>query len=345
MSQQTRIREIEVFRFAGLSARRFEVSNGLNVFFGPNESGKSTLQAFLRGVLFGFSKKFSAARVSENWGGRLSLDWATRGVVVRRVASKKRSEGEVTIEDERGQAGTSQLLEAALGHVSESLFAEVFSMTLDELQQFSRLTDERHISEAFLSAQLFGARQLPAVQAQFQSEADALFKAKARVPRLNEKLHELDEVRKRLAALEVRPEKYAMQERETGETDAKLSEHVQQLRIAEIHFAEQSALLEILPLLREAKTLEHATRGDSVNEEIESVSVARALMLAVEEAAQKVAAQQRAVDLIQRALEQSSPVSAQELADVERDLKEALASEAQVDALAPDRAELAQLRA
>src|SRR5215472_10822606 len=42
---------------------------GLNVFHGPNETGKSTLMAFIRSMLFGFEKRGSAKRYEPINGG------------------------------------------------------------------------------------------------------------------------------------------------------------------------------------------------------------------------------------------------------------------------------------
>ena len=42
---------------------------GLNVFHGPNETGKSTLMAFIRAMLFGFEKRGSARRYEPLKGG------------------------------------------------------------------------------------------------------------------------------------------------------------------------------------------------------------------------------------------------------------------------------------
>ena len=42
---------------------------GLNVFHGPNETGKSTLMAFIRSMFFGFEKRGSAKRYEPLHGG------------------------------------------------------------------------------------------------------------------------------------------------------------------------------------------------------------------------------------------------------------------------------------
>src|SRR5207247_9219435 len=42
---------------------------GLNVFYGPNETGKSTLMAFIRSMLFGFEKRGNPKRYDPVNGG------------------------------------------------------------------------------------------------------------------------------------------------------------------------------------------------------------------------------------------------------------------------------------
>src|SRR5213594_601650 len=42
---------------------------GLNVFSGPNETGKSTLMAFIRSMFFGFEKRGTAKRYEPLCGG------------------------------------------------------------------------------------------------------------------------------------------------------------------------------------------------------------------------------------------------------------------------------------
>ena len=52
------IREIHIERFGKFShCRVVPVSSGLNVIYGRNEFGKTTLLEFIRWILFGFEKK------------------------------------------------------------------------------------------------------------------------------------------------------------------------------------------------------------------------------------------------------------------------------------------------
>src|SRR5580700_9522466 len=73
----------------------FEVSlgDGLTVFLGPNEAGKSTLLGFLRAMLFGFPGKRSRALPypplrGGRHGGRLVLEGPGE-VAVERFAGRK----------------------------------------------------------------------------------------------------------------------------------------------------------------------------------------------------------------------------------------------------------------
>lgn len=51
-----RIREAKIFNFGKLQNAEFRFEDGINVIYGENEQGKSTLHAFLMGMLFGLEK-------------------------------------------------------------------------------------------------------------------------------------------------------------------------------------------------------------------------------------------------------------------------------------------------
>ena len=50
------IKEAKIFNFGKLQNRNFTFKDGINVIFGENEHGKTTLHAFLTGMLFGMEK-------------------------------------------------------------------------------------------------------------------------------------------------------------------------------------------------------------------------------------------------------------------------------------------------
>lgn len=60
------IKRIDINGFGKLSDEKLEFSNGINIVYGPNESGKSTLQGFIFNMLFGMSRsKGKAAKTDD----------------------------------------------------------------------------------------------------------------------------------------------------------------------------------------------------------------------------------------------------------------------------------------
>ena len=68
-----------------------DMSTSMTVFYGPNEAGKSTLMAFLRGVLFGFpdprsqDPKYPPVNGGEH-GGRVFIEEGGERYTVERYA-------------------------------------------------------------------------------------------------------------------------------------------------------------------------------------------------------------------------------------------------------------------
>ncbi len=60
------IKSIDINGFGKLSDEKIEFSNGINIVYGPNESGKSTLQGFIFNMLFGMTRnKGKAAKTDD----------------------------------------------------------------------------------------------------------------------------------------------------------------------------------------------------------------------------------------------------------------------------------------
>ena len=67
-----RIDKINITEFGALKDRNFSLKDGINVFEGRNESGKSTVVSFIRFMLYGMPKKTASSELSERDRG---LSW------------------------------------------------------------------------------------------------------------------------------------------------------------------------------------------------------------------------------------------------------------------------------
>lgn len=57
-----KIKTLNLYAFGKFENTTIELSDGFNLIFGPNEAGKSTIQAFIEGMLFGFYKPYRKRR-------------------------------------------------------------------------------------------------------------------------------------------------------------------------------------------------------------------------------------------------------------------------------------------
>ena len=124
-------------------------ANGLSVFYGPNEAGKTTLWKFIRGVLFGFSARggqdhlavegrFSAA-------GSLQIEDASGIRRIHRAAVAGSAPEARLITDEAAVPSPQQGL---VGEIDEQLFDRIFAVDLRELCEINSLSGDdvaRHL--------------------------------------------------------------------------------------------------------------------------------------------------------------------------------------------------------
>ncbi|MCA9069983.1 MAG: AAA family ATPase, partial [Planctomycetaceae bacterium] len=168
-------------------------SSGLNVFYGPNEAGKTTLLRFIRDVLYRSvpAKGASKSQHANLWNGALRIAHAGRFCEVRRWSEQEgltgaefqeldpalawNTEPEWAIAEstdfesslKEGDNAESSL-EEILAHTDSRLFRNVFAIGLNELQELATLHDEEVAHQIYgLSLGLEG-RKLLQICGQFQ---------------------------------------------------------------------------------------------------------------------------------------------------------------------------------
>ncbi len=142
-----RITAIEVEGFgvlSGLSLR--ELSEELNVFFGPNEAGKTTLLEFLRATLYGYSearRRYLPPLRGGRPGGSIEVHDGRQSLIVSRYCERPDAQGHdrAAVASADGTLHDETLLAALLSGLDEEVFANVFAVGLEEIQQLATLRD------------------------------------------------------------------------------------------------------------------------------------------------------------------------------------------------------------
>ncbi|MHC4661716.1 MAG: AAA family ATPase [Planctomycetota bacterium] len=133
--------------------------DGMTVFLGPNEAGKSTLLGFLRGILFGYPSgrsrdpDFPPLKGGRH-GGKIVIDVEGKGFITIARYTEKKTPVVVTLSD-GSQISQAELVQL-LGGADRNLFQQIFAFSLSELQELQTLKSEE-VRDRIFSAGIAGA--------------------------------------------------------------------------------------------------------------------------------------------------------------------------------------------
>jgi len=140
-------------------------SEGISVYYGPNEAGKSTLMRFVRGVLYGFRRGESGRPTDDDgtrpWGGAIQIRHDHESWMIRR-SGQGDSTGLVTswpvetedgLQSEQASHDGSELVSNLVSDVSESVYENIFAIGLYELQELATL-ESKEVAEHIYSLSL-----------------------------------------------------------------------------------------------------------------------------------------------------------------------------------------------
>ena len=254
-----KIKDLHVYGYGKLENQRFLEMGQLQVFFGENESGKSTIMSFIHSLLFGFPTKVQNVRRYEpklhaKYGGRLTLITKKDGeVIIERVKGKATGDVKITFQD--GRTGGEEELNEILHGMDKNYYQSIFSFDLQGLQGLSSLS-EGDMSKYLLSAGLIGNDRLLEAETKLQKEMDFRFKPSGQKPLLNVKIKELKELEKQVKAAEVEQQSYTVLCQDEIELNSQLASCLEQIQEMERKLVESSSFLRIKPLFEERREIE-----------------------------------------------------------------------------------------
>ena len=117
----------------------------LAVFFGPNEAGKTTLMQFIRTMFYGFTAdrrtRYLPPLNGTGAGGSLNITSRRGKHTIQRQPSTPDSMDRIRVEGPNGSRRGPQPLVGLLAGIDESIFSNVFSFGLRDLQELGTLND------------------------------------------------------------------------------------------------------------------------------------------------------------------------------------------------------------
>ena len=192
-----KIEKLLIYGFGKHENVAIDFSSDLNIVYGLNEAGKTTIQQFILHILFGFPQRNSASLRYEpksggKYGGQIQLvDQLYGRCTIERIRGK--SSGDVTVYFEDGTTGGEEDLKALLRHYNRASFESIFSFSLLQLQDFEKM-DENELSRTLLASGTTGVDSLIQLEKRMETDMGELFKKSGRVPKMNVKMKELREL-------------------------------------------------------------------------------------------------------------------------------------------------------
>lgn len=189
-----RIHRLAIYGFGQHEEINIKLQEGINVFYGMNEAGKTTIQQFILQILFGFPQKNQQLPRYEpkkggKYGGQIVLEDEEFGVcTIERIRGK--AGGEVTVHLENGESGGDELLSKILHNYNRQSFEAIFAFSVHPLQHIEKLSEEE-LSRVLLASGTTGIDQLSALEQKHDKIQKELFKKSGKLPIINKQIIEI----------------------------------------------------------------------------------------------------------------------------------------------------------
>jgi uncharacterized protein YhaN len=212
-----------------------DISNGLLVFGGNNEAGKTTLMSFIRAILYGFPRDIATNNRHEplnggNHGGTLTfIDQNGSEYRIERKEGSK-SAGEVVVYGPGGRQKGEESLNILLKGVSRNLYNNLFCFGLDELQRLETLQKDEVNNFIYSAGMGTGSRSIVEVRQELLDREEELYTPRGRTrPTANNLLGEIDEVEDELNELMELPEEYNNYQQQVEELQQEIADDQREL--------------------------------------------------------------------------------------------------------------------
>lgn len=190
---------------------------GFNLFFGPNEAGKTTMMSFLRTIFFGFPGKKNASGRYEPLaggihGGRLELETSDKKTFSVSLKPGRTLTGEIIILNGDGSelSGESakKTLQVLLHSISENIYKTVFAFSLTELQQLDSLENDEINAHIYSAGTGIGDVTLPDILKTVEEEKNKIYKSGGTAQIVPKIIKELDMIRYEISDIKKDQERY-----------------------------------------------------------------------------------------------------------------------------------------
>ena len=239
--------------FGIYKSRRLEFGDGLQVIYGPNESGKTTLLAALRQTLFGIpSQSAYAIDGSPSTQARVRLADGRRISLIRKKTRGSGLSGEF---DASREPLTPEVWDRCLTGATAGLFENLFAISLRELTAGEDSLKSAGLTEALFGMAIGGMSKFRELDEQLQSQSDELFSksGNAKKPRVNSLSREILAAEREYQAARFSPRDYTGLQEQIEEQEARAQKLREEWDACQKQVRQLERIEAALPAWREAE--------------------------------------------------------------------------------------------
>ncbi|MGV2927021.1 AAA family ATPase [Macrococcus capreoli] len=192
-----KIQSLEIYGYGRLEHRKFDFTSDFVQIYGENESGKSTMQAFIHALLFGFPKEGEyeprlEPRFAPQYGGKMLLALNSGETLsIERIFVHHKEEVTILL---NGKQKDEAWLNQLFNHISKETYKSIFSFDVLGLQEVHRKLTEDKLQAYLLQAGAFGSTEFTQMTAHIKDEKARLLS--------NEMTGEIDQATEALQIIE-----------------------------------------------------------------------------------------------------------------------------------------------
>lgn len=264
VGEAMKIKRLEIYGYGKWVDQTFDLNNGLQIFLGENEAGKSTLMSFIHSILFGFPTRNSTLLryeplESSRYGGKIIVDDSQLGeVIIERIHGKVTGDVTVTLED--GSTGSDDLLARLLKGIDRESYQSIFSFSLTEIENVHQLNKDK-LSRYLLNIGAHSTDYYLDLVDDFQKSAYDLYRPSGRIPPLNKELAIIKKQEQQLKKIEAQNESYLDLINQHNEQNKELKIIEQKITNLEQKLIELDEFEKDLHLLKEIQQLNNEIKA------------------------------------------------------------------------------------
>ncbi|MCY9090668.1 AAA family ATPase [Bacillus mojavensis] len=252
-----RIISLHIYQYGKFSNRTFHFSaSPVQLIYGLNEAGKTTMMSFIESMLFGFpkSKKYEP-KSGGVYGGVLEAEHPAYGVM--KIERTKGAAEKVRVYTESGEVKQEDFLKQLFQGTDRALYKAIYSFDVFGLQEIHTFNRDK-IGEFLLFSSLFGAEAVSKLDSRLTKESERLFKPNGRNPHLNQELETLKQLAAKLKQAETEEAGYHQLLEEKRTLESRLAAAETELKETAEHIRNIERAIELKPVLIEKTALEQA---------------------------------------------------------------------------------------